>query len=378
MLRIVLWQNMPSPHMSAWVRALAATGGVRVTVIVECETSAERAALGWPVPDFGRAAAIVCRDLRAVPNLIRDGGDDAVHVVSGVRGAPLAARALSELTRRGRRVGVISEAADGAGWRGFVRGWLYRERVARLGRALDYVLAMGSYGTDWYQKSGCSAHRLFPFTYVTEQYAHRPAMSAGSGPTALIYVGRFLPTKGPDILLEALGDLRELDWTLTMIGSGPLRECCCQFVRKHRLSERVRFVEPLRNESAVMEIGGHDLLVLPSRHDGWGAVANEALMQGVPVICSDRCGARDLVTESWRGDVFRAGSVEALAEVLAQWIVRGKRTRAQAEQIRQWSQCIGGEEIARYFLQILHHVYEGGIRPVPSWRLPSYAAQGIV
>ena len=38
-----------------------------------------------------------------------------------------------------------------------------------------------------------------------------------------------------------------------------------------------------------------DNLVLPSSHDGWGAVTTEALMVGTPVICSDTCGSSLIV-----------------------------------------------------------------------------------
>ena len=47
-----------------------------------------------------------------------------------------------------------------------------------------------------------------------------------------------------------------------------------------------------------------DCLVLPSRYDGWGAVISEALMVGTPVICSDNCGAANVVTASNVGSVF--------------------------------------------------------------------------
>lgn len=47
-----------------------------------------------------------------------------------------------------------------------------------------------------------------------------------------------------------------------------------------------------------------DVLVLPSRYDGWGAVINEALQRGLYVICSNRCGAKALVVNDKIGKVF--------------------------------------------------------------------------
>jgi glycosyltransferase involved in cell wall biosynthesis len=56
--------------------------------------------------------------------------------------------------------------------------------------------------------------------------------------------------------------------------------------------------------------------VLPSRYDGWGVVVNEALMAGVPVLCSNRVGA-SAVVEKWQcGLVFENENVDDLIEKL--------------------------------------------------------------
>ena len=60
-----------------------------------------------------------------------------------------------------------------------------------------------------------------------------------------------------------------------------------------------------------------DCLILPSRHDGWGAVVSEALMVGTPVICSDACGSAGVVHASGVGGVFRSGDHCALTAELA-------------------------------------------------------------
>src|ERR1039457_6295662 len=90
-------------------------------------------------------------------------------------------------------------------------------------------------------------------------------------------------------------------------------------------------------------------------------------MMGVPVVCSDHCGAKDLLQESWRGEVFRSGSVDALQAVLARWIERGKTKPAQRERILNWSRCLDGEVGAGYILAVVDHVYSGGKRPELSW-----------
>jgi glycosyltransferase involved in cell wall biosynthesis len=60
-----------------------------------------------------------------------------------------------------------------------------------------------------------------------------------------------------------------------------------------------------------------DLLVLPSLHEAFGFVVNEAMLCGCPVAVSDRVGAKyDLVRQGETGCIFPAGDVDALAAVL--------------------------------------------------------------
>jgi glycosyltransferase involved in cell wall biosynthesis len=60
-----------------------------------------------------------------------------------------------------------------------------------------------------------------------------------------------------------------------------------------------------------------DVFVLPSRHEPWGLVVNEAMNAGRPVVVSDDVGCQeDLVREGETGAVFPVGGVRALAEAL--------------------------------------------------------------
>ena len=56
------------------------------------------------------------------------------------------------------------------------------------------------------------------------------------------------------------------------------------------------YLKPFMDNTKVrLAIEEADLLVLPSRFDGWGAVVNEALGAGTPVLVSDLCGSSYLV-----------------------------------------------------------------------------------
>lgn len=277
---------------------------------------------------------------------------------------------LPLLRKRSARVGIMFEAGDASGLKGALRRIVYTWHGLAHSTKIDFFFAMGTQAVDWYRKCCFPGSKIYPFAYVTDPTAGRVLEPAQPGRTREVtvgFVGALVPRKGGDILLRALAALPDRNWRLIMVGEGESRPIWERLAAHGRISDHVTFTGVLPNIEAKGVLSHLDLFVLPSRFDGWGVVVNEALMQGVPVLCSDRCGARDLLAEPWRGEVFRTDSVEGLRDVLARWIDRGKRTPELPQRIKAWSRCIEGESVADYFASVLRHVYKGGPRPVPPW-----------
>jgi glycosyltransferase involved in cell wall biosynthesis len=338
------------------------------------EMTADRSQMGWKIPDFGKARIVISTDEEEIERLVSQGPIEAIHIVAGARWKPLGELVTRQCLRLRRHLGIMSEAADNRGWRGQFRWVKYTAEHLIRGRHFNFILAMGETGVRWFRCCGYPARRIFPFAYFTES----PGPSERIYPPpvrqypVLGYLGRYVPGKGLEALIDAFALCREMRWTLTLVGDGPLRSSLADRIKSYGLGTSVSFLPFMEYPCAMEWLGGVDLLVLPSDgKEGWGAVVNEALMRGVPVICSDHCGAADLLRESWRGAVVRAGSVPALAQTLREWIARGRRTQETSTRIQAWSQCIGGESVARYLEGILDHVYHGAGRPEAPWRLES-------
>jgi glycosyltransferase involved in cell wall biosynthesis len=106
------------------------------------------------------------------------------------------------------------------------------------------------------------------------------------------------------------------------------------------IANRVFWLGKMNAAQVQARIHDADALILPSREDGWGAVVNEALMAGTPVICSTACGAADLIKDPWLGTVFQSGQVMDLAAALRDWARKGKASDVERERIRSWARCI--------------------------------------
>jgi hypothetical protein len=346
--------------------------------VVQQDLPEERRAQGWTVPEFPGVRVVVSPNAATIDRLLNEDPRGSVHVFSGIHAYPMVETAFYKCVETSARMGLFAEPGNGSGWKGAGRLLRGRWDCCRFGRRLSFILTTGWTGVNWYRRCGYAESLIYPYGYFVETPREVSAVSGlarEAGPMQLMFLGQNIRRKGGDLLLRALGGLVGLDWRLTIMGAGPLNQEWRDLSARLGLGERVEFLAQAANDEAMERLCRSDLLVLPSRFDGWGAVVNEALMRGVPVITSDRCGAAALLGEPWRGAVFRAGSVDHLQQVLCRHIPARRRTPEMAERIRHWSRCIQGASAASYLVEVLEAAAGGKPRPIAPWLLPETAGE---
>jgi glycosyltransferase involved in cell wall biosynthesis len=367
----IFWQNIVSPHLSPIARALASMPDQTVTVVAQDEMPERRSVMGWQTPDCSPARVLIGPTDADVERLSAGNrGQPSVHLLSGLAGVALNRRVLPRLARTKAIIGLVSEGADNRGAMGIARRAKYNLDRHLIGKNLDFILAMGQLGIRWFESAGYDLSWMFPFAYVTE----RPLSTLENrnegdkpGTFRILYLGRFIPWKDGVTAIRALKRLSNSAWQFDLIGDGPDLQVWKQAAEASGVADRIHFRPAVDNRMIGNLFEYADLLLLPSRKDGWGAVVNEALMSGVPVICSDTCGAADLLREPWRGSIFKAGSVESLRGKLQGWIERGRRTEESSARIREWSSVLEGPRVAQYLVEVVEYVRSGGVRPSPPW-----------
>jgi len=153
------------------------------------------------------------------------------------------------------------------------------------------------------------------FLLAAEEIEARAERPVGS-PPRIGYVGRLLPMKGVDTLLEALG---KVDGELTVLGSGEDSDRLEGLAQELGVSDRVEWVPAVPPTEVSHIMSSLDVLVLPSRTtptwaEQLGRVLLEAMACGVPVIGSDSGSIPEVVGEE--GLIFPEGNPDALAEAL--------------------------------------------------------------
>lgn len=129
----------------------------------------------------------------------------------------------------------------------------------------------------------------------------------------LLHAGQLIARKGVDLLLKASGALQKegLEFSLLLVGGGPDQETLEQLVRDLQL-RNVHFYRSLRSDKMPGVYRSGDALILPTLSDVWGVVANEAVLSGIPVLCSKYAGcAKELFTEDSVFDPEDAGEFVA-------------------------------------------------------------------
>ena len=107
---------------------------------------------------------------------------------------------------------------------------------------------------------------------------------------ALLCVANLLPGKGHGVLVEALAQLRDLDWNLLCVGSLKRDPSTARFVRRMILAagleRRITLAGEWPPQSVAHAYRKADAFVLPSFHEGYGMVFAEAMAHGLPLIAT--------------------------------------------------------------------------------------------
>lgn len=114
----------------------------------------------------------------------------------------------------------------------------------------------------------------------------------------VLYVGRFVYLKGPDLALKAFLKFAEKndDVELIMIGGGKMENSLKEICKKSINGHKVTFMGWIDRKEVFGYMNSCDVFLFPT-FEGGGMVILEAMSFGKPVICLDYGGPKDFVTE---------------------------------------------------------------------------------
>ena len=352
---------MLTPHMAYLAEAIA-RDGCKVSYICNKPMSNERSHMGWIAPSLQSVDVYVASNQREVNAIVEAAPTDSIHISEGLRGNGLVGIAQQKLIAKGFKLWIIMETIHDDGINGFLKRILYVdfESACPVSVASWQLVSIRQNGLCG--KSRFSAYFSFCLLLGAPQYRFR--VRKDSGPFQFLFVGQLIMRKRLDLLLRALA-IQSIDFTLTVIGDGPMRPAW-ESLAASLLPNRVQWVGKFPMSEVAKKMADADCLVLPSLHDGWGAVVSEALIAGTPVICSDACGSAGVVKASDVGYVFRSGDLRSF-RLLSQMLSTGPLDDVRRQQLAAWAHALGVSAGAVYLRSILDSNGSQPSRPSPPW-----------
>jgi len=272
---------------------------------------------------------------------------NAMHGIAAAKalGIPVLLRAESWLGDRGRSGVKLA---------------LKKPFFGVLKRMVDGVLPIGTLNAEYWRTYFGDDVAQFPMPYAVDNgYFAKRAQEAAAERTTLqaelgldpaqaviLFAGKLQPRKHCDHLIEAYARLvrrsgEEPQAALVIVGDGEERAALEQQAAATGL-RNIRFCG-FHNQSELPRF--FDLatvFVLPSRHEPWGLIVNEAMNAARPAIVSDDVGcAADLIDDGVNGCIYPVGDVGAMADALSRVLETPGNAEAMGrrafERIQRWS-----------------------------------------
>jgi glycosyltransferase involved in cell wall biosynthesis len=175
-------------------------------------------------------------------------------------------------------------------------------------------------------------------------------------PLRVLFVGRLIPVKGLDLLLQAVLQVRNAGQTvrLDVVGDGPLRSDWHGLAVQLGLGKQVTFHGALSQADVARHMAESHLFCLPSVRESGGAVLLEAMASARPVVVLDFGGPAEIVDAEVGALVPMTEPKQVISDLAAtlldacahpaHWRRLGLNGRARVERHHSWSTKIAAAD----------------------------------
>lgn len=287
-----------------------------------------------------------------LPRLIREYRPDLVHIDEEVYNFATYHAALAAQRWGARAVAFC--------WQNIYRRYPppFRWFERALAKRLSGIIAGNTDAAQVLRQKGFTLPIAVIPQYGVDTDTFTPGVPPSSPPFRIGYLGRLVPAKGIDVLIESLRWLPEY-CQLWIAGEGD--EAPWRKMAEHAgMAERVRWLGAIPSRQVVDFLRGLHVLVLPSRttprwKEQFGRVLVEAMACGVPVIGSNSGEIPHVIGES--GLVFAEGNSEQLANSIRSLLEQPDLRRNLAQKALQRArEHFSMEQIAARYVEFWHRL----------------------
>jgi glycosyltransferase involved in cell wall biosynthesis len=173
-------------------------------------------------------------------------------------------------------------------------------------------------------------------------------------PAHMLFVGRLVYQKGLDLLLSALGDLKDLPWQLSVVGDGPRLGWLKTRAEELGLRDRIVFEGWQAREDLPQLFQRANLFVYPTRHEGMPNALLESMASALPAVATRIAGNEELVVDGETGLLIPPDDSDALKTALHTLISAADLREKMGEAARQRaSDNYAWQGVAERYLELI-------------------------
>lgn len=235
------------------------------------------------------------------------------------------------------------------------RGAVQKFLSEPLHRARAIVAIGRSAQADYQRRFPAQTVENIPYACDLNAYLEAARRRESSNACRFLFAGQMIERKGVDVLLDAFAKLigKGVQAELHLVGrEGDLLKWLGQMPPEAR--NRVHYHGFEQPSKLPSRFAAADVFVLPSRHDGWGVVVNQALGAAMPVISSTAAGAgNDLVNNGVNGLHVIPGDVASLENAMFQMATSRELREQMSAAALNSAEPIGPDRAAERWLEVL-------------------------
>lgn len=167
----------------------------------------------------------------------------------------------------------------------------------------------------------------------------RAEHGANENDLVFLFVGRLLDWKGLRELIEAFELINEKNIKLWIVGDGQLAD---EIKTASQKNPNISYLGRISGDMLWSVYHAANVFVIPSHHEPWGLVVNEAMAAGLPVIATDSVGCiDDLISNNQQGLITPSKNTRALLEAMNFMLTNSVKKKRMAdnasETIQSWN-----------------------------------------
>lgn len=379
-----IWMNIPSFHQHDLFNELAKNHDTFEVIYAHAQDE-NRIKQGWNLGNIQHyKSKIIGTDLSnfaLISYVFKH--RKATHIVNGIWAEKSFLLVIILLNFFRANFLIYSEAPVPTKERSFIKKIILRFIVKPLAKLLIIkakgFLVVSVFAVEYFESLGAKIDKIYRFGYFrnvsnsnfreVEQIKSQNFLERKT--TSLIFVGQLIERKGILLLLEAIKIIAETNTKLhlNIIGTGQLAPILQKIINKNQLQNTVTLLGVIHSENITDYIKKADLLILPSAFDGWGMVVNEALQSHVPVLISDKCGAKELIKHQKNGLIFEANDLESLIENIRFFLQLSLAERSLMKNYaNEMGEKISIPKVSNYLSLCLNHCLKlQHLKPTAPW-----------